>query len=130
MKSWKTTLFFFTVLILGQGFCFAQQVFSDKQTQALKCAEEKIFAVYNFLNVDKPSDQKVFTPSQCGKSKPIAVPAWLEKALPEMAKKKTWQQSTESGTQSYSEAQIWQRAFGIIHEFLTLEKPPTIKSKL
>ena len=121
MKYLKTALFFFiTTLILGQGVCYAQQVLTTKQTQVLKCAEEKIYAVYNFLNIDKPSEQKAFTPSQCGKSNPIPMPAWLEKSLPEMAKKKTWQQSTSSGTQSYSEAQMWQRAFGIIHEFLAL----------
>ena len=117
----KTALFFFTVtLLLGQSVCFAQQVFTSQQTQTLKCAEEKIFAVYNFLNTDKPADQKAFTPSYCGKSKPIPVPAWLDTALPEMAEKQTWQQSTESGTQSFSEAQIWQRAFNIIHEYLAL----------
>ncbi len=118
----KTALFFFLIvtLILGQGVCFAQQVLTEKQTQTLKCAEEKIYAVYNFLNTDKPADQKAFTPSQCGKSKPIPVPAWLEEALPDMAKKKTWQQSSNTGTQSFSEAQMWQRAFGIIHEYLAL----------
>ncbi|MBO4707962.1 MAG: type II secretion system F family protein [Elusimicrobiaceae bacterium] len=121
MKDLKTVLFFFiATLILGQGVCLAQQVLTDKQTQTLKCAEEKIYTVYNFLNVDKPSDQKTFTPSQCGKSKPIPMPAWLEKALPEMAKKQIWQQDTDTGTQSYSEAQIWQRAFNIIHEYLAL----------
>lgn len=117
----KTALFFLiATLMLGQGVCFAQQVLTEKQTQVLKCAEEKIYAVYNFLNADKPSDQKAFTPSQCGKSKPIPVPAWLNEALPEMAKKKTWQQSSSTGTQSFSEAQMWQRAFGIIHEYLAL----------
>lgn len=121
MKNLKPVLFFFiTTLIIGQGVCLAQQVLTDKQTQILKCAEEKIYAVYNFLNTDKPSDQKSFNPSQCGKSKPIPMPAWLEKALPEMAKNQTWQQETETGMQSYSEAQIWQRAFGLIHEFLAL----------
>ncbi len=115
-----TILFFIATLILGQGICFAQQVLTEKQTQILKCAEEKIFAVYNFLNIDKPSDQKSFTPSQCGQSKPIPMPAWLEKALPEMEKKQIWQQETETGTQSFSEAQIWQRAFNIIHEYLAL----------
>ena len=121
MKYLKTALFFFIAnLVLGQGVCYAQQVLTAKQTQVLKCAEEKIYAVYNFLNADKPADQKAFTPSQCGKSNPIPMPAWLDKSLPEMAKKKTWQQNTSTGTQSYSEAQIWQRAFGIIHEFLAL----------
>ncbi len=121
MKRASSVLFLITAtLILGCDICFAQQVFTAKQTQILKCAEEKIYAVYNFLNVDKTAEQKAFTPSQCGKSNPIPVPAWLEKALPEMANKKTWQQSSDSGTQSYSEAQMWQRAFGIIHEYLAL----------
>lgn len=121
MKYLRTAIFFFTAtLILGQGVCYSQQVLTSKQTQILKCAEEKIYAVYNFLNIDKSAEQKAFTPSQCGKSNPIPVPAWLEKSLPEMAKKQTWQQSTGTGTQSYSEAQMWQRAFGIIHEFLAL----------
>ncbi len=117
----KITLFFFLVtLTLGQSVCCAQQVLTAKQTQFLKCAEEKIYAVYNFLNTDKPTDQKAFIPSQCGKSKAISMPAWLEESLPEMAKKKTWQQSSSTGTQSFSEAQMWQRAFGIIHETLAL----------
>ena len=122
MKHLRIALYFFiSTLILGQGVCYAQQVLTAKQTQTLKCAEERIFAVYNFLNVDKTSEQKAFIPSQCGSNaKTVSVPAWLEEELPKMDKKKPWEQSFDSGTQAYSEAQMWQRAFGIIHEFLSL----------
>ncbi len=121
MNKVKVFVAFVLTLILGQVFCFAQQVLTEKQTQTLKCAEEKIYAVYNFLNVEKSAEQRAFTPSQCGKTKqPIPVPAWLEKALPVMSKNYTWQVNSGDSTQSYSEAQMWQRAFGIIHEFLAL----------
>ncbi len=116
----KTLLFLIFALILGQELCFAQTVLTENQTNFLRCAEEKIYAVYNFLNAEKPADQKVFQPSQCGKGNPVPVPAWLEKALPEMSRNITWQQNSASGTQYYSEAQMWQKAFGRIHEFLAL----------
>lgn len=110
-------------LVLGQELCFAQQVLTEKQTNVIKCAEEKIYAVYNFFNVEKPLEQRAFTPSQCGKSpQPIQVPAWLAKELPGMSKNITWQQSSSDGTQYYSEAQMWQKAFNMIHEFLSLAK--------
>ena len=67
-------------------------------------------------------EQRAFTPSQCGKSQPIPVPAWLNKELPEMSKNITWQQSSNNGTQYYSEAQMWQKAFGMVQEFLSLAK--------
>ena len=47
MKQKTALIFFLATLILGQGVCCAQ-VLNAKQTQALKCAEEKIYAVYNF----------------------------------------------------------------------------------
>lgn len=121
MKHLRTALFFFTAtLMLGQ-VCYAQQVLTAKQTQTLKCAEEKIYAVYNFLNVDKTAEQKAFVPSQCGKSNPIPVPNWLQtESLPQMATENKWQQESNSGYQSYNMAQMWQRAFGIIHEYLSL----------
>ena len=119
----KTSLLFIFALILGHGLCFAQTVLSEGETTFLRCAEEKIYAIYNFLNVEKPAEQRAFVPSQCSngnKINPIPVPAWLEKQLPDMSRNITWQQNTESGTQYYSEAQMWQRAFSRIHEFLAL----------
>ena len=113
-------LFFVLALVLGQSVCFSQQVLTVKQTQILKCAKEKIYAVYNFFNTDKPVEQRAFIPSQCGKSDPIPVPAWLEEALPTMVTENKWQDSTNSGYQSYNMAQMWQMAFEIIQEYLSL----------
>lgn len=116
----KTLSLFILALILGQGVCFAQTVLSEADTIKLRCAEEKIYALYNFFNVEKPAEQRAFQPSQCGKSGPIPVPEWLDKALPDMSRNITWQQNSANGTQYYSEAQMWQRAFSKIHEFLAL----------
>ena len=121
MRNLKAVLFFFALaLMLGQGVCYSQQVLTEKQTQVLKCAEEKIYAVYNFLNADKSAEQRAFTPSQCGKSNPIPVPKWLEEDLPGMATENKWQQNSNSGYQAYNMAQMWQMAFEIIHEYLAL----------
>ena len=120
----KTLTLFLFALILGQGYCFAQTVLSENDTKKLKCAEAKIFAVYNFLNAEKPAEQRTFVPSQCveksEKVKPVPVPEWLEKQLPAMSNNITWKKKSDEGTQTYSEAQMWQRAFGRIHEFLVL----------
>lgn len=117
----KTLVLFIFALLVGQSMCFAQTVLSEKDTAFLKCAEEKIYALYNFFNVEKPLDQRVFQPAQCGgKNITIPVPEWLDKALPDMSRNITWQQNSKSGTQYYSEAQMWQKAFSRIHEFLAL----------
>ena len=127
MKRLSRTLpLFIFALLLGQGLCFAQAqtVLSEGGTKFLRCSEEKIYALYDFLNTDKPAAQRTFIPSQCvgdkDKVPEIPVPEWLDKKLPDMSRNITWQQSTESGTQYYSEAQMWQRAFSRIHEFLAL----------
>ena len=117
----NTVILFLSALLLGQGLSFAQQVMNEKQTNVLKCAKEKNYAVYNFLNADKTAEKRAFMPSQCGKIKnPIPAPAWLEKTLPEMSRNITWQQKAGSGTQFYSEAQMWQKILVLIDEFLTL----------
>jgi len=121
MSKLRRIIIFCILALLGQGLCFAQQVLTAKQTDFLKCAREKNYAVYNFFNVEKPLEQRAFMPSACGKVKnPIPVPSWLEKDLPEMSKNITWQQSSSSGTQFFSEAQMWQKAFGMVQEFLDL----------
>ena len=121
MRKLKLIILFIFALILGQVVCFAQQVMTPKQTDILKCAIEKNYAVYNFFNVEKSLEQRAFMPSACGKTKkPIPVPKWLEDALPEMSRNITWQQNSNSGTQYFSEAQMWQKAFGMIQEFLDL----------
>ncbi|MCR5504293.1 MAG: type II secretion system F family protein [Elusimicrobiaceae bacterium] len=121
MRNLKLIVLFVFALFVGHSVCFAQQVLTPKQTDFLKCAREKNYAVYNFFNVEKSAEQRAFMPSACGKVKnPIPMPKWLDESLPAMSKNITWQQNTKSGVQYFSEAQMWQKAFAMVQKYLDL----------
>ena len=104
---------------------FAQQrTFSEAETKRIKCADEKITALYNFLDASAPPDKKEYSPTACGESdKAIQTPKWLEESLQkEMATRNLWviPNAQTGGTDSLSEAEVWRKIFHILSEFLAL----------
>ena len=116
------------VLIGICGTClFAQdqtqgQVYTLNQQEFIKCAKEKLYGLYGFLDASKPADKKEFLPSYCGQvKKAIQVPAWLEKDLEEMDKNRLWELPLSSGQTEYlSEAEMWRRPLLALSQLLTV----------
>lgn len=115
---------FITLLVLAAGTTsvFAQRVFTEKQSEKIACAKERLYAIYNFLDASKPSSEKTFTPAACGvNSKAVPMPRYLDKILPEMDVKRLWQvEGEDSGTEYYSEAEMWREPIGLTFNFLEL----------
>jgi len=120
MKS--ATKFFVLFFAAYAPLCaFAQQrTFSDDQTKAIACAQERVNAVYNFLDPSAPPDAKIYNPSECGSGKAVQSPKWLETLLKgEMEQRVLWEvPNAQTGTSDYlNEAEMWRRPFSIIYEF-------------
>lgn len=104
---------------------YAQQhIFDEKQTMAISCAKEKLFAIYDYLDASKPADRKTFTPDACAKdAKPIPVPERLQALLTtEMEQRMLWEVpgTSQSRKEYLSEAELWRKAFAVMYEFLSL----------
>lgn len=116
---------FLTVLmnILAANFLFAQNVFTANQSDRIACAKERLYAIYNFLDAEKPVDQKTFEPVACGSgAKAVPMPKYLDKLLPEMDVRRLWQVSSGEGggMEYYSEAEMWRQPIGLLFNFLEL----------
>ncbi len=111
----------FLLLAFAPVFAFSQQrVFSDAQTNNIKCAQEKIAALYNYLDASASPDGKLYRPEYCGDAKPLPPPKWLEDLLQkEMSQRVLWQlPNAQTGSFDYlSEAEMWRRTFSVIYDF-------------
>ena len=122
MKLLRNIFIALSVLAAGVSQSYAQRVFTENQSERIACAKERLYAIYTFLDASKPSDQKKYEPASCGTgAKGVNMPKYLEKILPEMDMRRLWQVSGEgSGTEFYSEAEIWRQPIGLVFNFLEL----------
>ena len=123
----KRAIFSLFMLSIVSSCLFAQeqeqgQLFTSKQSDYIQCAREKIYAVYEFLDIDKPEEKKEFLPIHCGKvSKAVKEPAWLEESLQEMDKNRLWERPLASGGKEYlSEAEMWRSPMYAINGLLLI----------
>lgn len=109
------------LLAFAPVFAFGQQrVFTDVQTKTIKCAQEKVVALYNYLDASASPEGKLYKPDACGESKPLPPPKWLEDLLQkEMSQRVLWQlPNAQTGSFDYlSEAEMWRRTFSVIYDF-------------
>lgn len=120
------TLKKFLIFVLFAGISIgasAQSVFTENQSSKIACAKERLYAIYNFLDDSKPSDQKLFEPANCGaNAKSVPMPKYLEKLLPDMSDRRLWSVRGENGARDefYSEAELWRQPIGLLFNFLQL----------
>lgn len=119
MKLLKNLFITLLIFIAGASSVFAQRVFTERQSEKIACAKERLYAIYTFLDASKEKKDKIFKPSACGaNAKDVAMPKYLDKLLPEMDSKRLWQVGGESGTEYYSEAEMWRNPIGLTFNFL------------
>lgn len=113
------------LFLLLACFAYAQQkgVFTQKQSDYIACAKEKLFILYNFLDPAVPMDKKTISSTVCAKGKDIMIapPQWLVDDLPTMEGRMLWQIPGASGVnQNLSEADMWRRAIHATYEVIAL----------
>ena len=97
------------------------RIFTERQRDFIKCAEEKIYAVYDFLDASKPAEMKDFMPTSCGNVKnAVKLPKWLQESLVEMDQNRLWELPSGNKTEYLSEAEMWRRPLRAISRILNI----------
>lgn len=127
MRFAKKFLLFTFVLSVFSCCAYAQQtrVFNERQALALSCSQERLFAVYTFLDPNISTEKKTYVPSFCSTAaepEPIPMTNWLRAELPNMESRILWKRpNEETGVEEYlNEAEMWRGAIARIYDFLSL----------
>lgn len=103
------------------------QVYNSNQQEFIKCAKEKLFALYDFLDSSKPAEKKEFIPDKCGSVRTVKMPAWLETELKGtdekvgMENNRLWELPLANGKTEYlSEAEMWRRPLLALSQLLSV----------
>lgn len=125
--SFKHIIISLSLLVFVSTGLFAQdqvlgQVYTLNQQEFIKCAKEKLYGLYDFLDTSKPTEKKEFLPTYCGQvKKAIKMPSWLETDLVEMEKNRLWELPLSNGQTDYlNEAEMWRRPLLALNQLLTV----------